>query len=351
MSFDWKQVVVTPQTTTKDALIHLDAAALRVVLVCDDAMLLVGVLTDGDVRRGLLRGIGLETPVSDIMNTSPITVEQGTPRREMLALMEQFSVLAIPIVKGGTLVGLQTQENINNPNRYENPVFIMAGGFGTRLRPLTNDLPKPMLKVGGRPVLETIVRQLKKTGFTNFYISTHYLPEVIETYFGDGSKWNVHIRYVYENVPLGTAGALSLLPDDLPNLPLLMINGDVLTSVDFERLLEFHNEQALSATMCVREYEYQIPYGVVTGMNQRITSIEEKPVTRCFVNAGIYVLDPVVYQTLSKNESIDMPTLVERYINEPRGVGMFPIHEYWLDIGQIDDFNQAQSDIKGLRLD
>lgn len=350
MSYDWKQVVVAPSTSLQTALKQLDEGALRIVLVCDETMHLQGVVTDGDVRRGLLRGVGLDAPVSQVMNTQPITVTPETSRSDAVALMQSKSILAIPVVSQGCVIDLQTLQKLQSSRSYQNPVFIMAGGFGTRLRPLTDNTPKPMLKVGERPILETLLLNFIKSGFSNFYISTHYLPEVIRNYFGDGSKWNVNITYVHEEEPLGTGGALGLLPESTPGLPLIMVNGDVLTSVDFERVLDFHMTHHALATMCVREYDYQIPYGVIMGDGERIISMEEKPIQRFFVNAGIYVISPEIFKNVEKQKRIDMPTLLQTYLDANEDVFMFPIHEYWLDIGRMDDFKRAQVDIKGLGL-
>ena len=350
MSYNWKQVVILPSTSLREALKYLDEGALRIALVCDDNMYLRGVLTDGDVRRGLLRGISLEAPVRQVMNTRPITVTPNTSRGDAVALMQSKSILALPIVADGKVIGLQTLQKLQSRASHNNPVFIMAGGFGTRLRPLTDDTPKPMLKVGERPILETLLLNFIKSGFSNFYISTHYLPHIIRDYFGDGSKWGVTITYVHEEEPLGTGGALGLLPDSTPELPLIMVNGDVLTSVDFERVLEFHRTHQTLATMCVREYDYQIPYGVVIGDGERIVSMQEKPIQRFFVNAGIYVINPEIFKNTEKHTRIDMPTLLQKYLDENQDVLMFPIHEYWLDIGRMDDFKRAQNDIKGLEI-
>lgn len=206
-----------------------------------------------------------------------------------------------------------------------------------------------MLKVSDKPILETLINRFKAVGFYNFYISTHYLSEKITEYFSDGKFLGVNITYVHEDTPLGTGGALGLLPDSVPDLPLIMINGDVLTSVDFESLLSFHSNKKSLATMCVREYEYQVPYGVVQGKNQKIVSMEEKPIQRFFVNAGIYVIEPEIFKNVKPNYAIDMPTLLQLHIDQGGEVSMFPIHEYWLDIGRIDDFKKAQLDIGSLK--
>ncbi|EAP95034.1 MULTISPECIES: nucleotidyltransferase family protein [Vibrio] len=350
MSHEWKNVQLVPSSTILDALDILDKEALRVVLVINDKGCLIGVVTDGDIRRGLLNKLSLNDEISTVMNTSPITATLGTSREQLIELMELKGILSIPLVsESGVVVGLETLQDILSHPLVKNPVFIMAGGFGTRLRPLTDNCPKPMLKIGDKPILETVIRSFIKAGFVNFYISTHYMPEQIQDHFGNGEEYGVSIQYVHEEQPLGTGGALGLLPDDLPKeLPIIMINGDVLTKVDFKRLLDFHLENDADATMCVREYDYQIPYGVINGEGNKITSMVEKPVQRFFVNAGIYVVSPRVINSVPQNYNIDMPTLLEQHMKEREKVLMFPIHEYWLDIGRMDDFNRAQADIHAL---
>ncbi|MEZ8943704.1 nucleotidyltransferase family protein [Vibrio sp. 10N.247.311.12] len=346
----WKRTILSPSKTIKTALEIIDSEALRVALVVDDDNRLLGVVTDGDVRRGLLMGKGLDSPVLEVMNSNPITAEASSSQEELIELMNKLDILFIPLIGDGKLTGLETLHGalVDKPS-YENPVFIMAGGFGTRLRPLTDSCPKPMLKIGNKPILETVIRSFVKAGFVNFYISTHYMPEQIINHFGDGSELGIKITYVHEDEPLGTGGALGLLPESLPaDLPLILMNGDVLTKVDFQRLLNFHQEYQADATMCVREYEYQIPYGVINGEGNKITSMVEKPIQRFFVNAGIYVVSPRVINSVPKNYRIDMPTLLERHMEERDNVLMFPVHEYWLDIGRMDDFNRAQADIHTL---
>lgn len=349
MSYNWKNTLLSPSNSIRDALRIIDAEALRIALVVDVEMKLLGVVTDGDIRRGLLKSALLDNCVTDVMNKSPIVADVGTSRKDLLKLMTSKSLLAIPLVESGRIVGLETLQRFET-HRYDNPVFIMAGGFGTRLRPLTDNCPKPMLKVGDKPMLEIMISSFIKCGFTNFYISTHFMPEIIQEYFGDGSKWNVQITYVHEEQPLGTGGALGLLPKDVPELPLVLINGDILTNVDFERMLEFHNKNHAVATMCVRDYEYQVPFGVINGDGNKIISMVEKPVQRFFVNAGIYVVSPEVWRSVSYNTRIDMPTLLEQFINLQANVMMFPIHEYWLDIGRMEDYRRAQTDILNLEL-
>jgi NDP-sugar pyrophosphorylase family protein len=224
----------------------------------------------------------------------------------------------------------------------------MAGGFGKRLKPLTDSTPKPLLKVGNKPILENILEQFIATGFHKFYISTHYKAEMVREYFGDGSNWNVSIEYIHEETPLGTAGGLGLLPNNLTKLPILVMNGDLLTKVNFEQLLNFHLQEGGAATMCVREYDFQVPYGVIKADGRRIISIQEKPIQSFFVNAGIYVLNPSILDAVDGKNYLDMTQLLEDKIENDEQVNLFPIHEYWLDIGGSKQFDRAQKDLREL---
>jgi dTDP-glucose pyrophosphorylase len=341
----WRKALVNNDVTLEQAIEVLDKAALRIALVVDEKGKLLGTLTDGDVRRALLKHLPLETPVNQVMNDQPKTAEQAWTESRILAVMERHELLQLPLIDADRrVVGLANLHDILNKHRHDNPVFLMAGGFGTRLRPLTNNCPKPMLKVGDKPILEQILLNFVEAGFHRFYISTHYMPEVIRDYFGDGQKWGVSIQYVHEETPLGTGGALGLLPRDEIDQPLFMMNGDLLTSLNLHSFLEFHESHGGVATMCVREYEHQVPYGVITSEGTHIKSMVEKPVHRFFVNAGIYLLDPDLVKSVKPGTRIDMPTLLEQQIDDGKTVNMFPIHEYWLDIGRMDDFNKAQTE-------
>jgi dTDP-glucose pyrophosphorylase/predicted transcriptional regulator len=349
MSHNWKNILVSSTATIQEVLKVIDNEALQFALVVDAGNRLLGTVTDGDIRRALINDLPLSHPISEIMSTKPTVADISISKVQILELMNAKELHSIPILDDGIVVGLETIHHVTQKNKYDNPVFLMAGGFGTRLKPLTDNCPKPLLKIGEKPILETVLLSFIKSGFHDFYISTHYLPEMIQKYFGDGTKWGVSINYVHEEQPLGTGGALGLLPKDLPDLPIIMMNGDVLTKVDLEALLAFHNENNADATMCVREYEYQVPFGVVESDGKNISSMVEKPIQRFHVNAGIYVVGRRIIEQVKNNEVVDMPTLLERYLNE--SVLMFPFHEYWLDIGRIDDFNRAQIDIKTLGID
>jgi NDP-sugar pyrophosphorylase family protein len=287
--------------------------------------------------------------VRDAMFDRPQTARGDWTRERILALMEDQQLLQVPVLDAqGCVVGLETLHGLMQKIRRPHPVFLMAGGFGTRLQPLTNNCPKPLLKVGDKPILELILENFVNAGFHRFFISTHYMPEMIRERLGDGSRWGVSIRYVHEEVPLGTGGGLGLLPHDEIDQPLLMMNGDLLTNLDFNNLLSFHETHEGVATMCVREYEHRVPYGVIQREGHRVSSMVEKPVYRYFINAGIYLLSPALVRSVEPGVRVDMPTLLERQIDRGASVNMFPIHEYWLDIGRMEDFKRAQTDIEGV---
>lgn len=341
-------IILDKKDTILKALELLDLYALRIVLVVDENNHLLGSITDGDIRRGLLKGQDLHASVETIMHITPYSVEEGTlTNRQIFEIMREKRYLALPIIKNGQLVNIITLDDLIRTKKKENPVFIMAGGFGTRLRPLTDKCPKPMLPVGGKPLLETIICSLKEQGFYKFYISTHYLPEIIRAHFGNGEKFNVQIQYVHENEPLGTGGALSLLPLSEIKLPFIVINGDVLTNMNFSKLIDFHNVQNAAATMCVREFQYQIPYGVVNSEQSVIKSMTEKPSYYFDINTGIYVISPSLLKEVDA-QFIGMPTILEQQIALGQKVASYPLHEYWLDIGHMEDYNRAQRDIINL---
>ncbi|WP_318401304.1 nucleotidyltransferase family protein [Photobacterium leiognathi] len=349
MSYNWKKILLLPTSTIRDALTIIDNESLQIALVVLNNKL-VGTVTDGDIRRGLLNNISLNDSIDKVMNKSPLTADYTFSKSTLISLLESKKISSIPILKKGELVGLETLHHLLSKPRLDNPVFIMAGGFGTRLSPLTDNCPKPLLKVGNKPILEIILQRFVDAGFHNFYISTHYLPEMIKEYFGDGSQWNVNITYVHEDKPLGTGGALGLLPDTIEQLPLIMTNGDVLTNLDINALLEYHNKEDAIATMCVREYDYQIPYGVVDKDGNRVMGMTEKPTYKFHVNAGIYVVTPKLFNSVKENTNIDMPTLLESFIKDDNKVILYPLTEYWLDIGQMNEYKQAQKDIISLGL-
>lgn len=342
---NWRSVVLSPDDVMEKAIQALDREALKIVMVADEQGRLLGTITDGDIRRALMRHMGMDAKLQEVMRKDPTIAHVQDGREAILVMMKTKDLLQVPIVDdAGCVVGLETLQHLIRKDKLDNPVFLMAGGFGKRLRPLTNDVPKPLLKIGSKPILETILNQFIESGFHNFYISTHYKADMVQEHFGDGSQWGVSIRYVHEAEPLGTAGALGLLPDGLPDLPIMMMNGDLLTDVNYERLLDFHNTQDGIATVCVREYDFQVPYGVIKVEDQVIKSIVEKPVHKFFVNAGIYVLSQELVKSVVGSNYLDMPHLLDESIQSGKQVNSFPIHEHWLDIGRMEEFERANLD-------
>lgn len=338
---NWRQCLVQADTSIHEALSAIDASALQIALVVDEKRRLEGVVTDGDVRRGILQGLDLGEPVVNVMNPSPTTVSPGCSREDVLSLMKEKRLHQIPVVdEDGCVVGLEAVDELLEPEKRDNPVVLMAGGLGTRLRPLTEDRPKPLVEVGDRPILETILSRFVDQGFHRFYFSVNYKAEMIEEHFGDGAEWGVDIRYLREDRRLGTAGPLHLLPET-PELPFIVMNGDLLTKLNFVQLLDFHREHEARATMCVRDYDVQVPYGVIETEEHRIMDIEEKPTRRFFVNGGVYALDPGVLELLPEGEAFDMPELFRRLDDEGHETAVFPIREYWLDVGRLEDLERA----------
>jgi dTDP-glucose pyrophosphorylase len=338
---NWENILTLPDETIFNALQRLDKSGMQLLLIIDNNRRLIGTVTDGDIRRGILRGVTMNTRVHEVMNASPTVCKTSESRERIFDMMRMKKLRQIPIIDwDGRVVRVETLDSFLNVEDQENPVILMAGGLGTRLSPLTDECPKPLLHIGGRPLLETIVLNLSKHGFRNIYLSVNYRAEMIEKHFGDGSRWGVNIRYIHETKRMGTAGSLTLL-EEKPKKPIIIMNGDLLTKVNFKQLVDFHVEHEAKATMCVREYEYQIPYGVVHADHEQITSIVEKPIQRYFVNAGIYVLNPEVLESIPRDTFYDMPTLYEQLIKDQQQAVIFPIREYWLDIGRIDDYTRA----------
>ena len=341
---DWIKILLKPTDTIETAIRVLHSGGARIALIVDENRRLLGTVTDGDIRRSLIDHITMDCIVKKIMNDSPSTALMSDSSDLVMSMMKSKALLHIPLVNSdGVLVGLETLHHLLENKKYDNPVFLMAGGYGTRLHPLTKDTPKPLLDVGGRPILETILGRFIKSGFHNFYISTFYKAEKVRKYFGDGSSWGVNINYINEDKPLGTAGSIGLLPSDLPDLPVLMMNGDVLTKVNFEHLLSFHKDQLGIATMCIREYDIQIPFGVVDIEKNKVKGFLEKPVKKFFINAGIYVFEKEMINSVKVDQYIDMPNLLEQQIKKGKNVSVFPIHEYWKDVGQMKDYQSANN--------
>ncbi|MDF0518098.1 nucleotidyltransferase family protein [Bradyrhizobium yuanmingense] len=340
----WRKAIVGTQASVGEAIAAIESGSIQIALVLDDQNRLLGVVTDGDVRRGLLRGIALTGLATDIMNRTPVSAPATLSREDRLHLMRQRSIKQLPLVdEGGHLVVVETLDELLEPRQYPNPVLIMAGGLGERLGALTRDVPKPMLNVGGRPLLETIVRNVVQQGFGNIFISVNYKAQTIKDYFADGAAFGANIQYVHETERLGTAGALGLFATP-PDLPMIVTNGDILTTINYGALLDFHNGAPAEATMAVREHKVHVPYGVVSTTDGFLQTIREKPTESWFVSAGIYVIGRSVFRHVTPGVSIDMPTVLERVIADKGRVAVYPIREYWLDIGRLEDFEQAHAE-------
>lgn len=341
----WERALVHSGDSIRAAIETIDKGGLQIALVVDDTKRLLGTVTDGDVRRGVLRGSSLDSPVEQIMNTQFRTVSPDTPRAAVRKMMADLSIHQLPVIDAeGRIVGLQLIDSlINIPATTDTWVVIMAGGLGTRLRPITETIPKPMIQIGGRPILESILNGFIAQGFRRFFLAVNYKAEVLRGHFGDGSRLGVSIEYVQEDDRKGTAGALSLLGQRPPG-SFLVMNGDLLTTVNFRQLLDFHRQNDAVATMCVREHAYQIPYGVIQTDQHRLVALEEKPVQSVLVNAGIYVLDPRVLDVIPNDRMYDMTDLFEDLMRAGRQAIVFPLREYWLDVGGAEDLERASNE-------
>ncbi len=340
-AFDWTVTLTAPGEDLHAAIVALDRAGQQILLVVDDTRRLLGTLTDGDVRRALLRGLPLTARVEEAMFRTPMVVGPDLDRAAVLNLMRVNKLRQLPIVDAaGRVTGLHVWDQVLAAPARDNIVVLMAGGFGKRMMPFTETVPKPMLQVGGKPLLQHAVERAHADGFRRFLISLHYLPDVIRDHFGDGRSFDVEIDYIMEDTPLGTAGALSLMRDR-PADPILVANGDVLTDVRLSDMLEFHRAQGAQATMAVREHQYHNPFGVVQTDGMLITGFEEKPVWRTRINAGIYVLSPQALDVLTPGAHCNMPTLFDRVRERGGRTIVYPMHETWMDVGNPQDLLKA----------
>ena len=338
----WRAALLPEDSTLQQAIRSLDASSLQIVIITTPDGYLVGTLTDGDIRRGLLRGLTLSSPVDEIVHREPLVAPPQWSRETVLQMMQANKVRQLPVLdEQRRVVGLHLWDDLLAPAQRPNTMVVMAGGRGTRLLPHTEHCPKPLLPVAGKPMLEHIIERAKAEGFRRFVLAIHYLGYMIEDHFGNGAKWQVEIEYLREQQPLGTAGALGLLCRR-PEAPFLVTNGDVLTDIHYGELLDFHSRHNASGTMAVRLHEWQHPYGVVKTKGVDIVSFEEKPVSRSHINAGIYVLEPKALDLMGQDEHCDMPTLFERLQHKAERVIVYPMHEPWLDVGRPDDLERAQ---------
>ena len=337
----WNQTLLHASATIRQAVQILNDTSLKIVLIIDETGGLVGTISDGDIRRGLLKGLDLNDSIAPIVHRDALAVPLGLNREDVLQLMTSNKIQQIPIVDGSLkVIGLHLWDQISRPKMRSNILVIMEGGKGTRLYPQTENCPKPMLLVAGKPILEHIIDRAKAEGFYHFVLAIHYLGHMVEEYFGNGEALGVKIEYLHEVSPLGTAGGLSLL-QPLPNSPFVVTNGDVLTDIHYAELLDFHIEHNANATMAVRMHEWQNPFGVVETSGIELVAYEEKPISRTYINAGVYVLEPSSLNLLAKSEYCDMPNLFSSIQEKGQRVVVYPVHESWLDVGSPGDLAEA----------
>lgn len=341
---DVTQIVFPPDASLQEAIAAIRKSHAGIAVITDESGRLIGTVTDGDVRRALLAGQDTSVKIRAVMAIHPQSAPAGTSSAECYEIMRASGIFHLPLVdETGRVVDLATLAELANDDFHPNEVVLMAGGLGRRLHPITNNIPKPMVSVGGRPILQTIVESFIASRFGRFTISLNHLGEQIQDHFGDGSRLGIDIRYIYETKRMGTAGCLSMLTER-PTEPFFVMNGDILTSIDFEQMLNFHNDTAAVITMAVNTYTYEVPYGVAKIEGPRLVSLTEKPRQSLFISAGIYVLSPETLDEMRDDEFYDMPTLINDLLAQGSVVSAFPVHEYWLDIGRPDDLARAESE-------
>ncbi len=341
----WRQAMQPTSATIGQVIRNLNQNAIKIVMVTNEEGKLVGTISDGDIRRALLKGLDLNSPIINVIHRNALVVPPELDRELVKQLMVANKIQQIPVVDATHhVVGLHLWDEITTHVARPNLMVIMAGGKGTRLRPHTENCPKPLLEVAGKPMLEHIIERAKLDGFTRFVLAIHYLGHMIETHFGDGTRLGVQIEYLKEESPLGTAGALGLL-NPLPDAPFVVTNGDVITDIRYGELLDFHIRHSAAATMAVRVHEWQHPFGVVQMQGVEIIGFEEKPIKRTHINAGVYALEPTALSVLAADTYCDMPSLFERIQAKAQRTVAYPMHEPWLDVGRPHDLiaaNQLQ---------
>ena len=339
----WREILIKPKQSLLSTIETIDRSILQIALVVDENNLLLGTVTDGDIRRALLKGLSMTEPIDLVMNRSPYSVLPDYDKEELKITMTARHFRQVPVLtEDREVIDLVVIDDLLKGGlKHENWVVLMAGGLGTRLHPITENLPKPLVKIDGKPILESILERFVSQGFSRFFISVNYKAELIKEYFGDGEAWNVDISYIDENEPLGTAGSIGLIKEE-PDIPIIVMNGDLMTDINFSKMLDFHHEHGAMGTMGVREYDFQVQFGVIELAEGRLLSINEKPVHKFLVNAGIYVLEPSAVADISTEQKIDMTTLFNKWASAGRNCVAFPVHEYWLDVGRLEDLEIAK---------
>ena len=341
-------ICIEPSTSIKRTMKVISNGSVRIALVVDKNYRFLGTISDGDIRRGLLEDISMDDSIDGIYNTNSKFANQEISKEALFDICVESQISQIPILdKDYQVVDLFILDELFVKKKYENTVVLMVGGLGERMMPLTQNIPKPMLKVGNNPILQTIIEGFSRHGFNNFIMCLGYKSEVIKDYFKDGRGFGVKIDYVCESKPMGTAGALTLLKKNFEE-PFFVMNGDILTNINFENLLDFHNSNSAKATMCIREFDIEVPYGVVSTSEENIVSIEEKPIHSFFVNSGIYLLDPDCISLIPNNEFHDMPSLFEKLIDRKERVISYRLKEYWMDVGKVSSYEKANREYRDI---
>lgn len=340
---EWHSCLLGLNSTISQVVESLNKSGFQIVIIRDKNKKFIGTITDGDIRRAILNGFTIENSITSLVNRSALTVDQKTARDEILLMMQEKRVHQVPIVDStGNILGLHLWDQLSQPYKIDNTLVIMAGGKGSRLKPLTDKIPKPMIHVNNQPMLETIILRAKLQGFSNFVITINYLAEQIKTYFENGKKLGVNISYIEENQPLGTAGALKHLEKNQES-PFIVSNGDVLTDTSFLDLLNFHNTHNHDLTIAVKTHEWTNPFGVVKTEGMKVVDYIEKPMNSSTINAGIYCLNPKILELMEIGKYLDMSDFIEKCLNSGLSVGAFALYEKWQDIGQKEDLDRANN--------
>ena len=337
-----KKIILKENSTIKEAIENLEKSTFQIVLIVNKKKKLVGTITDGDLRRGLLKGLSLNNSIKNLINKKYFSSSNDASDDELNEIMIKNKIFHLPILdKKKYILGLKVLREPTNKNLKKNTVVVMAGGKGSRMMPFTSKCPKPMLTIGDKPILEHILLKAKAEGFNKFVFSVNYLGYLIKNYFKDGSKWGVHIKYLNEKKPLGTAGSLSLLKPK-PKIPFVVCNGDIISQIKFYDILSFHNKAKSMASMVVKPYELRNPYGVVEVSGNDIVTLKEKPISRTCVNAGVYAFDPKILNLIEKNKYLDMNVFFKKLISKSKKVMAFPAYENWIDVGKPKDYRKAK---------
>jgi dTDP-glucose pyrophosphorylase len=339
-----EHITIKENSSVKVAIEAIDKGGIQLCCVVDDNNILQGVISDGDIRRALLQGVKLNHDISKVINKKPFTIKEHGDAVADERKMKEIGIRSAPIINDkNQLIGIKMLDKANLLFDRDNPIIIMAGGLGSRLYPLTKDLPKPMIEISGKPILEIIINKFANEGFKNIFLCVNYKSEIIKDYFKNGTNFGVNISYIEEDKRLGTAGALSLIKEKF-NSPIIVTNGDILSRINFSQFVNHHIRQKAKASVAVREYSYEVPFGVIENEDGFIKNISEKPTQHFFVNAGIYILEPELIKMIPKNEFYDMPSLINKLVKENEQVASYLIREYWLDIGRNSELEKARSE-------